>query len=80
MKDYVLTSLNDAWTASNTVSEDLPTSSFSYKRDIRGLLFLLFGITWTTHYEPNSDDGSYTKYNSILGRFGKPYDVRFSCR
>ncbi len=45
MKDYVLTSLNDAWTASDTVVDDLPTSVFSYNRDIRGLLFLLFGIT-----------------------------------
>ena len=69
MKDYVLTSLNDAWTISNTVVEDLPTSVFSYNRDVRGLLFLLFGITWTAYYEPNPNDGSDTGYNYILGTF-----------
>ncbi len=69
MKEYVLTSLNDAWTVSDTVVDDLPTSVFSYNRDIRGLLFLLFGITWTVFYEPNPNDGSLTDYDYILGTF-----------
>lgn len=67
MQDYVLTSLNDAWTASDTVVQDLPTSVFSFKKDIRGLLFLLFGITWTYNFEPNPNDGSDTKYTYLLG-------------
>lgn len=74
MKDYVLTSLNDAWTASNTVVDDLPTSVFSFKRDLRGLLFLLFGITWTSAYEPNPEDGSDTNYNYILSKCGKTHE------
>ena len=76
MRNYVLTSLNDAWTASNTVVDDLPTSAFSYKKDLRGLLFLLFGITWTSAYEPNTHDGSETKYSYILSRCGKAHQVR----
>ena len=69
MNDYVLTSLNDAWTVSDTVVEELPTSVFSYNRETRGLLFLLFGVTWTVYYEPNPNDGSEADYNYILGIF-----------
>lgn len=76
MQDYVLTSLNDAWTASNTVVQDLPTSVFSFKKDIRGLLFLLFGITWTYAFDPNPNDGSDTKYNDLLGTSGMAHQVR----
>lgn len=75
MREYVLTSLNDAWTASNTVVEDLPTASFSFNRNLRGLLFLLFGLTWTTFNDPNPNDGSDTRYNYILGIVGEPYQI-----
>lgn len=67
MRDHVLTSLDDAWTISSTVIDDLPTASFSFNRDTRGLLFLLFGITWTAYFDPNPNDGSDAKYKYILG-------------
>ena len=69
MKTYVLASLNDAWTASNTVTRVLPTAPS--KRNIRGLLYLLFGITWTPIHFPNPNDGSATKFNYILGTLEK---------
>lgn len=69
MKNYVLTSLNDAWTASNAVTNNLPKAPS--KRNIRGLLFLLFGITWNRIHFPNPGDGSATKFNYILGKLKK---------
>ena len=69
MKNYVLTSLNDAWTASNAVTNNLPKAPS--KRNVRGLPFLLFGITWTRIHFPNPIDGSNVKFQYIIGKLQK---------
>lgn len=79
MGNYVLTSLGDAWTASNTVTNYLPTEGSISNRNIRGLLFLLFGITWTSDNTTNPDDGSDTKYEYILSTGGKTLQDQFIC-
>ena len=78
MKNYVLESLNDAWTASNAVTDNLPKAPS--KRNIRGLLFLLFGITWTPIHFPNPNDGSSLKFQYIRGKIRKRYHVPLTCR
>lgn len=71
MKDYVLTSLDDAWAALNKVVGDL--SNYQFNRDIRALLFLLFGVTRTKTKKPNPNDLSDRNYNYILGVFRNIY-------
>lgn len=66
MKNYVLTALDDAWTAANAVTNSLPKAPS--KRNVRGLLFLLFGITWTPIGFPNRNDGSATRFAYIQGK------------
>ena len=79
MEKYVLTALDDAWTASNAVTNNLPKAPS--KRNVRGLLFLLFGITWTRIGFPNPIDGSATKFAYIQGKLRKKgNDVRFTSR
>ena len=76
MKDVVLTSLDDAWAASDKVVRDL--SNYQKDRDVRALLFLLFGITWTEDYEPNPGDSSDEDFDYILGMFRKVHRFRAS--
>ena len=65
MGAYVLTSINDAWNIAETVVVDLPSYFAPDNRDLRELLFLLFGITWTRTQQPQTSGESQVQMGVI---------------
>ena len=67
MLDYVLQSLDDAWTMASTAVDEMQLYFSSYSgRRTRPLLFLFFGVKFTEdhHFEP--DGTSENTYNYVL--------------